>query len=210
MRDGAPKEPKRSLEIENTYDVEDSTPLPAWNLLPGVESVGEPEVRELDARYFDTADMALSHARVAIRRRTGGPDAGWHIKASAAEGRHESHWPLDEQDADSAVVPPAVAAAAGEWAAGEFLPLARIRNSRTAYALCDANGRLVAEVVDDRVSARAERTGVETSWREWEVELGPAAPKDSDAFFAHVDALVASVGGRAAASDSKLGRALGR
>ncbi|MBB2976194.1 inorganic triphosphatase YgiF [Microbacterium endophyticum] len=210
MHDDAHAQPKRSFEVENTYDVEDSTPLPAWSLLPGVASVGEPEVRELDARYFDTADMELSRARVAIRRRTGGPDEGWHIKASAAEGRHESHWPLDDQDADSAAVPAAVVAAAAEWASGEFLPLARIRNRRTAYALRDAEGALIAEVVDDRVSARAERTGTETSWREWEVELGPAAPEDSSAFFARVDDLVASVGGRAAASDSKLGRALGR
>jgi hypothetical protein len=86
--------------------------------------------------------------------------------------------------------------------------LARIRNRRTAYALRDAAGEVIAEVVDDCVRARDERTGAESSWREWEIELGPAAPADHAAFFAAADALVAAVGGRVAASDSKLARAL--
>ena len=88
-----------------------------------------------------------------------------------------------------------------------------MRNDRTAYALTDADGSVVAEFVDDRVRARDERSGTETEWREWEVELGPAAPADNAgraAFFAAVDAAVTAAGGRPAASESKLGRALGR
>jgi hypothetical protein len=109
-------------------------------------------------------------------------------------------------------VPPAIVEAVSEWAQPPFAPLARIRNTRTAYALVDAAGGLVAEFVDDRVRGRAERTGAETSWREWEVELGPAARADEparEAFFAAVDAAVAAAGGTPAASDSKLGRVLG-
>src|SRR4051794_15937620 len=70
----------RSVEVERKYDVDDSTPLPSWDALPGLASVGEPEVRDLDARYFDTSDHALGRAGYALRRRSGGPDAGWHIK----------------------------------------------------------------------------------------------------------------------------------
>ncbi|WP_354003082.1 CYTH domain-containing protein [Microbacterium elymi] len=169
--------------------------------------VDEPEHRALDARYLDTAERTLARQRIAVRRREGGPDAGWHVKASAAEGRHEWHWPLGA-DAEEGV-PAEVAAILAEWSAGPFQPLARIRNRRTAYTLRDAEGALVAEVVDDQVSARDERAGTESSWREWEVELGPAAPADVDAFFSAVDALVARAGGRPAASDSKLARALG-
>ena len=68
-----------------------------------------------------------------------------------------------------------------------------IRNSRTAYALQDAAGGVVAEFVDDRVTATDVRRGVETSWREWELELGPAAPADlagRAALFAAADARV--------------------
>ncbi|MFG6477094.1 CYTH domain-containing protein [Microbacterium sp. P06] len=206
----ASSEPRRSIEVERKYDVVADTELPDWSALPGVARVGSPELRELDARYFDSAELDLARARVAVRRREGGPDAGWHVKASAAEGRSEWGWPLDA--GEESAVPAAIEEAVAEWARPPFTPLARIRNTRTAYALLDTDGGEVAEFVDDRVRGRAERTGAETSWREWEVELGPAAPTseaDREAFFAAVDAAVAAVGGRPAASESKLGRVLG-
>lgn len=202
-------EPTRSLEVERKYDVDDDTPLPDWTALPGVASLGAAEVRELDARYLDTDDAALAAAGIALRRRSGGPDAGWHVKIAAPEGRHEYGWPLGDDDED---VPDAVAHAVAEWAAPPFSPLARIRNTRTSYALRDADDQLVAEFVDDRVTATAERTGTVSAWREWEVELGTAAPADPaarHALFAAVDDLVAGAGGRPAASDSKLRRAIG-
>lgn len=201
------REPAHSLEVERKYDVDETTRLPDWTRLPSVTTVDAAEQRALDARYRDTEDLALGRAGVAVRRREGGPDAGWHIKASAPEGKHEWHWPLGaDVDED---VPADVVTALAQWATGPFLPLARIRNDRIAYALRDDAGGLVAEVVDDHVSACNERTGAESRWREWEVELGPAAPDDHAAFFATVDDLVAAAGGRAAASDSKLARAIG-
>jgi hypothetical protein len=186
-------EPEHSLEIERTYDVD------------------APQPRDLDARYFDTADNALGRARVALRRRSGGPDEGWHIKRATPEGKAESRWPLEERD-DETVVPPAIVAVLAEIASPPYEPLARIRNARTAYALRDATGALVAEFVDDRVIATDARRGVETTWREWELELGPAAPADAaarDAFFASADELVGAVGGSVSGSGSKLERALG-
>ena len=203
-----------SIEVESKYDVDDDTPLPDWSGLPGVARVGTPEPRDLDARYVDTASLDLARAGVAVRRRRGGPDEGWHVKAPAEGGRSETGWPLDEvvdEEADP-VVPTSVVDAVSAWAAPPFTPLARVRNHRTAYALLDADGGAVAEFVDDRVRARDERTGTESSWREWEMELGPAGPTDPDAravFFAAVDAAVFSAGGRLAASGSKLARALG-
>jgi inorganic triphosphatase YgiF len=205
----ASDEPTRAVEVEQKFDVDDRAVLPDWTQLPDVATVGAAETRELDARYLDTADLALGRSRVALRRRTGGPDEGWHVKSSAADGRHEWHWPIGDSDE----VPEAVAAAIAHWASPPFTPLARIRNHRIAYALTDADGGVIAEVVDDHVTATAERTGDVTTWREWEVELGSAAPAAADwrdGFFAAVDQLVAAVGGRPAASDSKLGRALGR
>lgn len=200
-------EPTHSVEVERKYDVEADTVLPDWMRLPGVASIGAPELRPLDATYFDTVDLALARSAIALRRRTGGPDEGWHVKTSAADGRHEWHWPLDAAGEEIAV-PDALVQALAPYAAPPFLPLARIRNTRTAYALLDASGTLVAEVVDDRVTGRAERSGAEDAWREWEVELGPAAPDDVAAFFAAADELVAAAGGRPAASGSKLQRVL--
>ncbi|MFI8632292.1 CYTH domain-containing protein [Microbacterium sp. NPDC077663] len=205
-------EPEHSLEIERTYDVDAGTPLPDWARLPGVAAVGAAEPRELDAHYLDTSDGALGQARVALRRRSGGPDEGWHIKRVTADGKAESRWPLDNGGTDEIVVPAAIEAALAPIAAPPFAPLARIRNARTAYALLDAAGGLLAEFVDDRVTATDLRRGVETSWREWELELGPAAPADAagrDALFTAADELVRGVGGEVSGSGSKLERALG-
>ncbi|MDJ1115120.1 CYTH domain-containing protein [Microbacterium dauci] len=204
---------EHSLEIERKYDVDAETPLPDWTELPGVDAVGAPEPRQLDARYLDSADGALGRARIALRRRTGGPDEGWHVKRVTPDGKAETRWPLDgDGSSDTIVVPDAVAAAVAEIAAPPFTVLARIRNNRTAYALRSAAGAVVAEFVDDRVDATDERTGRSTTWREWELELGPAAPPDESAreeLFARAEDLVRRAGGVPAASESKLGRALG-
>lgn len=201
-------EPHRSVEIERKFDVQSDTPVPDWTSLRAVASVDPPETRHLDARYFDTVDAALAAQRVALRRREGGPDAGWHIKTHLAAAHGELRWPLGAGPADR--VPDDVGRTLMQWAAGPYLPLARIRNRRMAYLLRDDTGRPVAEFVDDHVDARDERRGVTAAWREWEVELAESAPADIDAFFADVGRLVAAVGGRPAASDSKLARALGR
>ncbi|KAA9110949.1 CYTH domain-containing protein [Microbacterium rhizomatis] len=196
----------RSVEVERKFDVEDATPLPDWSALPGVTSVAEPERRELDARYLDTTELAMAAAGYALRRRTGGPDAGWHIKGPKVDGgRVELGWPLGDDDEE---VPDAVRAVAATVTEGELGTIARILNTRTAYELRSGSG-VVAEFVDDRVTATDARTGVVRTWREWEIELGPDAPADSGPLFAAVESAVLAAGGRPAASDSKLARALG-
>lgn len=199
--------PTHSVEIELKFDADDDTTLPDFSTLPGVSAVGVAEVRELDARYLDTDDLALAQAGYALRRRTGGPDAGWHIKGPRGEhgGRVERGWPLGE----STDPPEAVRAAVHEVTDAALSPLARIENTRTAYSLTNAAGDEVAEFVDDRVTATDERVGTVRVWREWEIELTQAPPTDIEGFFAAVTDAVHAAGGRAAASASKLARALG-
>lgn len=201
-------EPQRALEIERTYDAEELTPLPELSSLPGVVRVTAGEKRALDARYFDTADVTLGRAGVAVRRRTGGPDEGWHIKGPrTGDARVELTWPLGQEES----LPDAVAETLRQWTDEALHPLARIENDRTAYHLIGDAG-VIAEFVDDRVVATDLRRGVRRTWREWEMELGPAAPNDDDgrtAFFAAVERAVSAVGGRASSSESKLARALG-
>lgn len=201
-------EPSRSVEVELKFDADEQTPLPDWSLLPGVTSIGAPELRELDARYYDTPEFALASAGYALRRRRGGPDEGWHVKGPRiGGGRVELGWPLGDPDDER--VPDAVREAIAAVTAGELRLIARILNTRTAYAMRSPDGQLVAEFVDDHVSATDVRTGAVRAWREWEVELGPAASADPRAFFAAVEEAVHAAGGRAAASASKLARALG-
>ncbi len=198
-------EPERTFEIERKYDADADTALPDWSGVPGVVSVSDGEQRELDARYLDTADAALARNGIALRRRTGGPDAGWHIKGPRqGDGRLELGWPLG----DAERLPEAVAEMVAQWTDAELHPIARIENSRTAFLLRGADG-VIAEFVDDHVRATDLRTGIRREWREWEMELGPAAPDDRSAFFAAVDAAVFAAGGREPSSGSKLARALG-
>lgn len=198
-------EPQRTFEIERKYDADADTALPDWSGVPGVVSVTDGELRELDARYLDTADAALARNGIALRRRTGGPDAGWHIKGPRqGDGRLELGWPLG----DAERLPDAVAEMVAQWTDAELHPIARIENSRTAFLLRGADG-VIAEFVDDHVRATDLRTGIRREWREWEMELGPAAPDDRSAFFAAVDAAVFAAGGREPSSGSKLARALG-
>ena len=198
-------EPQRTFEIERKYDADADTALPDWSGVPGVVSVSDGEQRELDARYLDTADAALARNGIALRRRTGGPDAGWHIKGPRqGDGRLELGWPLG----DAERLPEAVAEMVAQWTDAELHPIARIENSRTAFLLRGADG-VIAEFVDDHVRATDLRTGIRREWREWEMELGSAAPDDRSAFFAAVDAAVFAAGGREPSSGSKLARALG-
>ena len=198
-------EPQRTFEIERKYDADADTALPDWSGVPGVVWGSDGELRELGARYLDTAAAALARNGIALRRRTGGPDAGWHIKGPRqGDGRLELGWPLG----DAERLPGAVAEMVAQWTDAELHPIARIENSRTAFLLRGADG-VIAEFVDDHVRATDLRTGIRREWREWEMELGSAAPDDRSAFFAAVDAAAFAAGGREPSSGSKLARALG-
>lgn len=201
--------PTRSVEVEVTFDVDRDTALADWTAVRGVESVTGPEVRSLDALYLDSADGALARNGVAIRRRTGGPDAGWHLKGPLVDGaRVELHWPLT----DAEHIPASVREAAARYTDATLVPLARIRNERHAYLLRDAHGEILAEMVDDHVDASDLRADVEREWREWEIELMNAAPTDvaaRAAFFSDVADCAHRAGARPASSASKLARTLG-
>src|SRR3954449_1395218 len=81
-------------EVEKKYVADDRFELPPLTELmaeakgrrdggiaPVVE--GEPARQRLEATYFDTADLRLASAGLTLRRRTGGDDAGWHLKIPA-------------------------------------------------------------------------------------------------------------------------------
>ncbi len=197
--------PERSVEIEKKFDVHEGTPVPDWTQLSAIARVSAGEDRHLDAAYLDTADVALAQEGVAVRRRTGGPDEGWHVKGPLIHGgRVELAWPLTDD------VPDGLREEIAEWTTDPLEPLARIVNDRTVYELLDADGRVVAEFVDDRVQASDLREGIDREWCEWEIELGPAVPDDIEGFFAEVERVALASGARPASSASKLARALGQ
>lgn len=203
-------------EIERKYAVEGEQALPALDGVGRDSGVEVAEVRRLEpftleAVYVDTDDLALARRRIALRRRRGGHDAGWHVKLPAAEGRTELQWPLGDDD-DS--VPDEVRAAVLVHVRDRALtPLARITTSRHVTELRDADGGLVVEIADDTVRASDARSGVARLWHEWEAELGPAAPDTPDARSALLDEIegrLLAAGAVVSPSVSKLAQALGR
>jgi CHAD domain-containing protein len=197
------------LEVERKFESGPDVVLPDLAGTGGVVTVGDPATHELDATYYDTPDLRLARARITLRRRTGGTDAGWHLKlpTAIAGSRREVHAPLGPR---RTVVPRAVTEPVTAVLRGiRPEPVATLQTTRQVTHLLDGEGRVLAEVAADTVTGTAlapdPATPAEvTTWRELEVELvdGDVALLD-----AVTDALVAA-GIRPSDSPSKLSRVL--
>ncbi|MEU6606740.1 CYTH and CHAD domain-containing protein [Streptomyces shenzhenensis] len=188
-------------EIERKYESDDSG-LPDLTGVGGVANVLDMGVVELDATYYDTADERLAAHAVTLRRRTGGTDAGWHLKLPVAPGvRDEIRAPLSTR------VPGTLAALTrSRIRDAELLPLVRLRSARDLRHLVDADGKLLAEVSMDAVTAeRLTGDGGTAQWTEIEVEL---AEGTAPGFLDKVEKRLRKAGVRPSASPSKLARAL--
>ncbi|MFI5956723.1 CHAD domain-containing protein [Cryptosporangium sp. NPDC051539] len=192
-------------EVERKYELPAGVVLPALDDLPGVAVDPAADVFRLEAVYFDTADLRLAANRITLRRRTGGDDAGWHLKLPAGpDGRDEIHWPLGRS---SRTVPADLAALVASFARGTKLePVARIRTTRTRRRLRDDAGEVLAELVADDVAGEALGREVTVStWSEIEVELAGGERDLLD----RVEKRLRSAGVRRSAYASKLARVLG-
>src|SRR6202000_2514342 len=78
-------------EIEDTYSVDAEARPPDFERLDDGAWVRDDGVLHLEATYFDPADLTLVSAGITLRRRTGGTDAGWHLKLPVEKGRLEVH-----------------------------------------------------------------------------------------------------------------------
>ncbi|MGW2020256.1 CYTH and CHAD domain-containing protein [Streptomyces sp. NPDC001927] len=188
-------------EIERKYEATARTELPDLTRAPGVASVEDRGVAELDAVYYDTPDLRLAADSLTLRRRTGGGDAGWHLKFPVASGiRDEIRAPLSES------LPKALAGLVRSRTRAEtVVPVVRLRSSRQVHHLVDDTGALLAELSVDTVHANRLPEGPDTSWTEIEVELADdAEPGILDA----VDKRLRKAGIRPSSSASKLARAL--
>jgi len=199
------------LEIERTYDLPEGGALPDLIGVGSITATDHQEPFALDATYWDTERYDLVASRVTVRRRTGGPDAGWHIKRSASDTvRHEQHFPLTE-DADA--VPDEVLAALFTERRGRALrPVVHIATTRTVTRLLDEDDEQVAELADDLVTAQrldADAPATPRTWREVEVEAVAGVDEQvAHELFAALDGRFAAVGAAPAAVASKLARGL--
>jgi len=194
----------RFQEVERKFDADQGAALP--DLSGAAGSVSEPVESQLDATYFDTADGALARHRITLRRRTGGHDAGWHLKLPAGQDeRTEVHLPLGGA---TAAVPVAlvreVRAITGDR---PLVAVAILHTTRLERRLLDSHGNALATVADDTVHGQrlTGDTGTMTTWREVEVEL-----VDGDrALLDVVGDRLRAAGLTPSGSSSKLARVLG-
>jgi len=188
------------VEIERKYDV-------AGKKKPKLKlhklehfTVGEAVEHDMSATYYDTAELLLARARVAVRRRTGGSDDGWHVKYETGSVRGELHFePLK-------TAPERVPAALRKVLLGltlgeELTPVATVGTHRTLYPVLGEDGQY-AELCLDAVSARDERAGVTREWTECEVELSreDLTEKQAKTVFRAVEAVLFAAGGEAPSS----------
>ncbi|MGA5870598.1 CHAD domain-containing protein [Streptomyces cinereoruber] len=188
-------------EIERKYEAAAGTDVPDLTRVRDVATVADEGVVELDAVYHDTPDLRLAADSITLRRRTGGSDAGWHLKFPVAVGvRDEIRAPLSD------TLPPDLAALLrSRVRGGEVVPVVRLRSARDVRRLLDADGGLLAELSVDTVRARRLPKGPRASWTEIEVEAADDAdPGILDA----VEKQLRKAGVRPSDAPSKLARAL--
>ncbi|MGX1675309.1 CYTH and CHAD domain-containing protein [Streptomyces sp. NPDC055400] len=192
-------------ETERKYEVpssSDTSWLPPLDRVEGVTSVVDRSLEDLDAVYYDTDDLRLSGSAAILRRRTGGSDAGWHLKLPLPGDSRE-----EVQAALTDAVPDALRDLALSRTRGaELTPVVRIRSTREVRDLVDAEGGVLAELSIDAVRAQSLRAeGRSAAWREMEVELA----EDADpALLDAVEKRLREHGIARAQSSSKLARAL--
>lgn len=190
-----------ATETERKYDVPAGFSLPPLVGAAGVVRHGEAGTHDLDATYFDTEDLRLARNRRTLRRRTGGEDAGWHLKTPGdGSSRTEYRMPLTDGDDVPAEL---VAEVRTIVRTRQLTRVARLRTRRVETPLRDADDRTLALIAQDEVSA--ETDDGEQRWQEVEVELVDGGPEVLDA----VEGLLCAAGATAATGPSKLARALG-
>lgn len=201
----------RQAEIETKLEIDPTVKLPSLTkrhrlAAVGITGAADPKTYQLDATYYDTANLDLLKSKLTLRRRTGGPDAGWHLKLPAIQGaRTEVGLPLSAGDPGE--VPAELAGLVRGASRGRpLIPVARLVNDRTVRHLLDDNGDTMIEVADDHVTGTPLLDGgaKPSRWRELEAEI---VNGNRDQLAATVDVLT-SAGARKASSASKLARAL--
>nr|NLI49188.1 CYTH and CHAD domain-containing protein [Propionibacterium sp.] len=182
-------------EIERKFLVPPGWTAPA---VPGLGAWTEPRRHDLRAEYLDTPGYDLARAGWSLRRRTGGDDAGWHLKRPVAADVRREEWRPEAPE-----LPADFRAAVDELAGPRpLVPVAVLVTARVERDLV-SDARVRAHLAEDAVTAVV--GGEVASWHEVETELAPGEPPDT------LDALEAALlagGATRAPHGSKVARAL--
>ncbi len=196
------------LEQEVKLDVWPGFRLPELVGLGDGVAIGSLEASHLVAVYHDTADLRLARSGISLRYREG-DGTGWTLKLPAdvadlegAVSRRESTFEGEPEH-----VPSPVLDRVSAWRRSAVLvPVARMETERRTIRLTDPDGTLLAELVDDEVSAYDD-DHLALRFREVEVEAGPA--DGAPGVVAAVVERLVEAGARPGGHRSKIARVLG-
>jgi CHAD domain-containing protein len=162
------------VEQEEKFEVDPDWVMPQLERLVSDGGRLDQRVRHLENTYFDTPGAGLRLFGVTLRRRIGGSETGWQLKVPSGTARTEL-----KSGARIKTLPPALGKAVAGLRAGERLdPVATVKTTQTAYRVLNSDGEPVLEIADDQVeSGSPDGQSPLHSWREVEVELGPAGRK---------------------------------
>jgi CHAD domain-containing protein len=155
--------PERELKLAVTAGFR----MPSiYGLVGPTARLAPPERNE--STYYDTADLRLARWGASLRHR---PGEGWTVKLPAERDAPFLVRPEIVFEGDGERPPAAALELVRGFVRGEELrPQVQMTTIRRRTELHDADGRLVAGVVDDAVSVR--NGGGPASFRELEVEIG--------------------------------------
>lgn len=178
-------------------------------LLPGVFVKALPEL-DLDAVYFDTADLRLARFGITVRHRVGEGEPCWTVKFpdSAARGpalvRSEIEIPAPREPLPARVADLVLAYTRSR----PLVQVAVLRTKRRPFALCDSAGQSFGQIVDDEVTATRESSAAR-GFRELEIEIEADGRFGRELMQSAVTRLEAA-GASAGSPMPKLVRVLGR
>ena len=189
------------LEIERKYALGLDQSLPS---LAGALIEGPISTYQLVATYYDTPDQRLRAERLVIRRRTGGRDDGWHLKAPGQDADHrvEQQLPIDP-DAPGLVPPGFWDEVSQRLGDQPLVPVATVQTYRQEQDLLGADHAVLARLCIDEVHSQA--AGHRDHWREAELELAAGQL----ALLDELEAILAAAGIVRATDVAKIARALG-
>ena len=157
-----------ALEVERKFDTPDGFVFPDPLALSDAlaDALGPVQVRDdgtvqLAATYYDTFDLRLAKDKITLRRRTGGKDAGWHLKLPGdGNGRREITAPLGRAQ----TVPQELLDLVQALVRNEALtPVATLKTRRRVLTVLTEDGQPLVEVVDDP----GERDAADSAGRLW-------------------------------------------
>lgn len=204
---------RTATETERKFDVDDSYARPDLVDLVAVRDDG---TDVLVTRYLDTPELRLWREGVVLRHRSGGPDAGWHLKLPDTSGGG-----ADEARVRLEVQLPATSGKGHDDPPAQLLGLVRVllageavraqaslRTERTRLRLALPDDTEIAELADDRVAVLDDGT-VTSTFRELELEERAGATTAAGREVLGAVAARLQAAGAAPSATSKASRALG-